>query len=70
MVTRSTAAGQSLSPNTAIAFGRDLLYNRIAQGHPPTETFYSAFHAATVDEFGVHWNVVAEETPQNGRERP
>ena len=30
---------------------------------PPTETFYSAVHAAIIDRFGVEWNVVAEETP-------
>ncbi|GHU49823.1 hypothetical protein FACS1894127_3960 [Clostridia bacterium] len=31
---------------------------------PPTETFYSVFHAAVTDKFGVSWNVVAEETPK------
>jgi len=31
---------------------------------PPTATFYSAFHAAAKDKFGVIWNVVAEETPK------
>ena len=30
---------------------------------PPTETFYSVFHAAVTDKFGVVWNVVAEEKP-------
>lgn len=30
---------------------------------PPTETFYSTFHAALKDKFGVHWNIVAEEQP-------
>lgn len=30
---------------------------------PPTETFYSTFHAALTDKFGVAWNIVAEETP-------
>ncbi|MCL2663456.1 MAG: VOC family protein [Oscillospiraceae bacterium] len=28
---------------------------------PPTETFYSVFHGAVIDKFGVSWNVVAEE---------
>lgn len=28
---------------------------------PPTETFYSAFHAGLVDTFGVGWNIVALE---------
>ncbi|MDR3050975.1 MAG: VOC family protein [Oscillospiraceae bacterium] len=30
----------------------------------PVGTFYSVFHAAVADKFGVNWNVVAEETPQ------
>lgn len=30
---------------------------------PPTETFYSVFHAAVTDKFGVNWDVVAEEQP-------
>ncbi|MDR1266757.1 MAG: VOC family protein [Propionibacteriaceae bacterium] len=31
---------------------------------PPTETFYSLFHASVTDRFGVSWNVVAEEAPK------
>ncbi|MDR1531768.1 MAG: VOC family protein [Clostridiales bacterium] len=31
---------------------------------PPTATFYSVFHAAVTDKFGVNWNVVAEEAPK------
>jgi PhnB protein len=31
---------------------------------PPTETFYSVFHAAVTDKVGVNWNVVAEEAPK------
>jgi PhnB protein len=30
----------------------------------PTETYYSVFHAAVTDKFGVNWNVVAEEAPK------
>lgn len=30
---------------------------------PPTETFYSTFHAGLTDKFGVSWNIVAEEAP-------
>ena len=30
---------------------------------PPTQTFYSTFHAALIDKFGVAWNIVAEEAP-------
>jgi len=32
---------------------------------PPTETFYSVFHAAVTDMFGINWNVVAEEAPKS-----
>ena len=31
----------------------------------PVETFYSTFHAALTDRFGVNWNIVAEEPPNN-----
>ena len=31
----------------------------------PTETFYSVFHAAVTDKFGINWNVIAEEAPKN-----
>lgn len=30
---------------------------------PPTETFYSTFHAGLVDMFGVSWNIAALEAP-------
>jgi hypothetical protein len=30
----------------------------------PVEPFYSVFHAAVTDRFGVNWNVVAEEAPR------
>lgn len=30
---------------------------------PPTETFYSSFHAGLTDRYGVSWNIVAEEAP-------
>lgn len=30
---------------------------------PPTETFYSTFHAGLVDRFGVSWNITALEAP-------
>lgn len=36
------------------------------EGHislPPVESFYSTFHAALTDKFGVSWNIVAEESP-------
>lgn len=30
---------------------------------PPTETFYSSFHAGIVDKFGISWNITALEAP-------
>ncbi|WP_343247056.1 VOC family protein [Diplocloster hominis] len=30
---------------------------------PPTETFYSTFHAGLIDRFGISWNIVADESP-------
>jgi PhnB protein len=30
---------------------------------PPTETFYSMFHAGIIDKFGIGWNIIAEEAP-------
>ena len=30
---------------------------------PEAVTFYSAFHAALTDKYGVNWNIVALETP-------
>lgn len=30
---------------------------------PPTETYYSTFHAGLIDKYGNNWNVVAEEPP-------
>lgn len=29
----------------------------------PVKTFYSLFHAAVIDRYGVSWNIVAEESP-------
>lgn len=41
----------------------DLLSDRAHISLPPVETFYSTFHAALTDKFGVGWNIVAEESP-------
>ena len=30
---------------------------------PPTETYYSNFHAALVDRYGICWNIVSKEPP-------
>ncbi|MDL2215710.1 glyoxalase/bleomycin resistance/extradiol dioxygenase family protein [Ruminococcaceae bacterium OttesenSCG-928-N02] len=32
---------------------------------PPTQTFYSKFHAAVTDMFGVCWNIIALEAPDS-----
>ena len=57
---------------TATASSRqeaDEIFNKLKDNGeitlPPTETFYSTFHASLIDKFGVHWNIVAEETPNN-----
>lgn len=41
----------------------DLLSDEGYISLPPVETFYSTFHAALTDKFGVNWNIVAEEQP-------
>lgn len=30
---------------------------------PPTETFYSTFHAEIFDKYGIGWDIVAEDAP-------
>ncbi|MDL2310897.1 VOC family protein [Peptostreptococcaceae bacterium OttesenSCG-928-C18] len=42
----------------------DVLSNNAHITLPPTETFYSTFHAGLVDKFGVGWNITALEAPQ------
>lgn len=41
----------------------DLLNEHAYITLPPTETFYSTFHAGLVDKFGVSWNITALEAP-------
>jgi PhnB protein len=41
----------------------DALADRGRVTLPPTDTFYSTFHAGVVDRFGVSWQIVAEEAP-------
>ena len=31
---------------------------------PPTATFYSNFHAAITDKFGINWHIISEEAPE------
>jgi PhnB protein len=30
---------------------------------PPTETYYSNFHTAVIDKYGICWNIVSQEKP-------
>jgi PhnB protein len=30
---------------------------------PPTETYYSNFHSAVIDKYGLCWNIVSKEAP-------
>lgn len=43
------------------------IYNALCKGAhitlPPTQTFYSTFHAGLTDAFGVSWNLTALEAP-------
>lgn len=43
------------------------IFNKLNEGGtvtlPPTEAFYTTFHAAVNDKYGVCWNIVAEEEP-------
>lgn len=43
------------------------IYERFTEGAriilPPTETFYSAFHAGIFDKYGIGWDIVAKEAP-------
>lgn len=43
------------------------IFERLREGGyvtlPPVKTFYSTFHAALTDRFGISWNIVAEESP-------
>lgn len=56
-----------LSASVPTAGRARAIFDALAEGGrvslPPTETFYSTFHAAVTDRFGVNWNVVAEEAP-------
>ncbi|WP_312815695.1 glyoxalase/bleomycin resistance/extradiol dioxygenase family protein [Sedimentibacter sp.] len=66
---RSLAKGDivRLTATVPIRQEADEIFNKLKDNGeitlPPTETFYSTFHASLIDKFGVHWNIVAEETP-------
>jgi PhnB protein len=63
------AVGNAIKLAVSVPTGKEAaaIFERLCNGGevslPPTETFYSVFHAAVTDKFGVNWNVVAEEQP-------
>ena len=67
--TRSVACGDMIKltakvPNLKI--GQEYFDKLKKDGNislPPTETYYSNFHAALTDKYGVCWNIVSEEPP-------
>ena len=62
--------GGNIRLPAAVPTGKEakVIFDALCQGGevtlPSTETFYSVFHAAVTDQFGVNWNVVAEEQPK------
>ncbi|MDR2861077.1 MAG: VOC family protein [Syntrophobacterales bacterium] len=67
--TEAFTKGDSIRLSAALPTGREAaaVFDALCGGGtvtlPPTETFYSVFHAAVTDKFGINWNVVAEEQP-------
>jgi PhnB protein len=63
--------GENIKLSATVPTGKEarIIFNAISVGGaitlPPTETFYSVFHAAVTDKYGVNWNVVASEAPDN-----
>lgn len=63
------AKGESIRLSVSVPTGKEAaaIFDALcAEGMvtlPPTETFYSVFHGAVTDRFGVNWNVVALEPP-------
>ncbi len=61
--------GDNIKLTAAVPTGKEAeaIFDALCAGGevtlPPTYTFYSVFHAAVKDRFGVNWNVVAEEAP-------
>ncbi|MHC1695681.1 MAG: VOC family protein [Eubacteriales bacterium] len=64
-----TKKGSNIKLSATVPSGKDAMtiFDALSVGGevslPPTETFYSVFHAAVIDKFGIHWNVIAEEAP-------
>jgi PhnB protein len=67
----SFTKGDSIKLSASVPTGKDAeaIFNALCDGGevalPPTETFYSVFHAIVADKFGITWNVVAEEQPKH-----
>ena len=61
--------GESIKLSASVPTGKEAsaIFDALCEGGtvtlPPTETFYSVFHAAVTDRVGVNWNVVALEPP-------
>ncbi|GHU95203.1 VOC family protein [Clostridia bacterium] len=61
--------GDSIKLSATVSSGKEAtaVFDALCVGGevtlPPTETFYSVFHAAVTDKFDVNWNVVADEAP-------
>lgn len=66
----SVGAGSNIKLTAALPTGKEAaaVFRALCEGGevtlPPTETFYSVFHAAVTDRFGMSWDVVAEEPPK------
>jgi PhnB protein len=62
--------GDSIKLSATLPTGKEAttVFDALCEGGeitlPPTETFYSVFHAAATDKFGVNWSVIAEESPR------
>jgi len=65
-----TNKGENIRLSTTVPTGKDAaaIFDALCTGGQvtllPTETFYSVFHAAVTDMYGVNWNIVAEEAPK------
>lgn len=59
-----------LSAKVATSKEAQIIFDRLnVDAHitlPPTVTFYSTFHAGITDKYSVSWNIVAEESPNQG----
>ncbi|GIN73383.1 VOC family protein [Bacillus sp. J14TS2] len=64
-ITKGNSVRLTTTVSTAEAARR--IFNKLQDNGivtlPPTEAFYTTFHAAVTDKYGIHWNIVAEEEP-------